>query len=182
MKKSCMSSKGRAGSLEEVFEFYKIPKQPPVVHMVLAPSGVGSKGHSQASVVGEILAKGEVAVHGGVGDGIIGILGGEAGGLPMECAYCLIVVQLRSHPLAERALVLIYRDFPFEPFRSERQLRELFDPFVTAPVIVDPRVVKGVGDLVSWGENCYHSLKENGRLTHYDPECSKGKGLGLAPV
>ena len=54
-------------------------------------------------MVGEILAKGKVAVHDGVGDGIIRILGGEARGLPMECSDCLIVIQLGGHPLAERA-------------------------------------------------------------------------------
>ena len=43
----------------------------PVVHMVLTPLGVGSKGHSQASMVGKIFTKSKVSVHGGVGDGII---------------------------------------------------------------------------------------------------------------
>ena len=51
----------------------------PVVHMVLTPLGVCSKSHSEASMVGQIFAKGEVPVHRGVGDGVIGILGGKAG-------------------------------------------------------------------------------------------------------
>ena len=76
-----------------------------MVHMVLTPLGVGSKGHPQTSVIGKILAEGEVSVHGGVGDGIIGILGGKAGCLAVECRYCLLVIQLSSHPLAERALL-----------------------------------------------------------------------------
>ena len=50
------------------------------------------------------------------------------------------------------------------------------------PVVVNPRVVEGVGDLVSWGENHNHSLKRDNQLTHYDPECSKSEGLGLAPI
>ena len=77
MKKSCMSSKGRAGSLEGIFGGMK--KIQPVVHMVLTPLGVCSKSHSEASMVGQIFAKGEVPVHRGVGDGVIGILGGKAG-------------------------------------------------------------------------------------------------------
>ena len=78
-------------------------------------------------MVGEILAKGKVAVHDGVGDGIIRILGGEASRLPMECSYRLLVIQLGGHSLAERAFN--FQNFSFEPFRSEHQLRALFDPF-----------------------------------------------------
>ena len=72
MKKSCMSSKGRAGSLEWVFSSAKCwLKLVPVVHVVLTPLGVSGKGHSEASMVGKIFAKSKVPVHGGVGDGIV---------------------------------------------------------------------------------------------------------------
>ena len=96
-------------------DFWRKEKIQPVVHMVLTPLGVSSKSHSEASMVGQIFAKGEVPVHRGVGDGVIGILGGKAGlrsklkeylggktsRLAVKSADCLLVVKLSSNPLAE---------------------------------------------------------------------------------
>ena len=68
--------------------------------MVGPPAGVGREGHPEPAVVRQVLPEGEVAVHPGLGDGVAGVLGGQAGGLLVEGSDGRLVVELGGAAVA----------------------------------------------------------------------------------